>query len=53
MIGILPELLRKTEVGKRPIRLIGITLSNLDPYDETSKTNASDVVDDGPQMGLF
>ena len=29
MLQIVPDLLKKTEVGTRPIRLIGITLSNL------------------------
>lgn len=52
--GTLPELLRKTEVGKRPIRLIGITLANLAKVesakhdDETTVLNVAD-----PQLGLF
>jgi len=54
MLGVLPELLRKTEVGKRPIRLIGITLSNLENLrdtttDEPSTANESE----SPQLGLF
>ena len=49
----LPELLRKTEAGKRPIRLIGITLSNLEKFDDTGSTEAPVESGDGPQLGLF
>jgi DNA polymerase-4 len=55
--AVLPELLRKTEVGKRPIRLVGISLSNLHSTDEateqnklSSKYNESR---EDPQLGLF
>lgn len=52
--GSLPELLRKTEVGKRPIRLIGITMANLhksEQYAESRKT--VDRIQENPQLGLF
>ncbi|GHA10284.1 DNA polymerase IV [Arenicella chitinivorans] len=53
IVGDLPELLRKTEAGARPIRLIGITLSNLYKHiDEQSKSAVSEVRD-SPQLGLF
>ncbi len=51
--GILPELLRKTEVGKRPIRLIGITLANLQLIDQEVVSQDSNRVTDDPQLGLF
>lgn len=52
--GILPELLRKTEVGRRPIRLIGITLANLQAaIDVDSPTNSINQIKESPQLGLF
>ena len=51
--GVLPELLQKTEVGKRPIRLVGISLSNLASSNgDSDSTDASGVRED-PQLGLF
>lgn len=47
----LPELLRKTEVGRRPIRLIGITLAKLaSAQDNELETKVSM---DSSQLGLF
>ena len=54
ILEILPELLRKTEVGKKPIRLIGVTVSNLHKQEEEiaqQKVEESDAA--APQMGLF
>lgn len=53
MTAALPELLRKTEVGKRPIRLIGITLANLYQIDEMPNKSLSTQVQESPQLGLF
>jgi len=51
--GVLPELLRKTEVGKRPIRLIGVTLANLHSTDDSvAATKPTEIIED-PQLGLF
>ncbi len=47
ILDILPELLRKTEVGSKPIRLIGVSLSSL-------KSLSDDLdADNEPQLGLF
>jgi DNA polymerase-4 len=51
--GVLPELLRKTEVGKRPIRLIGITLANLRSTNESAGSSEIAPAEDHPQLGLF
>jgi DNA polymerase-4 len=52
--GLLPELLRKTAVGSRPIRLIGITLANLLTTKDTSDSDSSSSkVQENPQLGLF
>ncbi|NNC99945.1 MAG: DNA polymerase IV, partial [Gammaproteobacteria bacterium] len=51
---VLPELLKKTEVGTRPIRLIGITLASLQP--ETPLPEAQSLpgeVRESRQLGLF
>jgi len=53
MLGVLPELLRKTEVGKRPIRLIGITLSNLEKLHESASDSPTTNLVENPQLGLF
>ena len=42
----LPELINKTEIGERPIRLIGITLSSLSKRGDGH-------FEDKPQLGLF
>jgi DNA polymerase-4 len=55
--AILPELLRKTEVGKRPIRLIGISLANLQATnqneDPSKRLISSSQGREDPQLGLF
>jgi len=51
--GALPELLRKTEVGSRPIRLIGITLANLHSVNEQEQNTKPQQVSENPQLGLF
>lgn len=47
----LPHLLKRTEVGTRPIRLIGVTAHNLVAAETV--TAASEVREDEPQLGLF
>lgn len=54
VLDVLPELLKKTEVGKRPIRLIGVSVSGLmksnvgnDHGDELNEPLSD------PQLGLF
>jgi DNA polymerase-4 len=51
IVQALPSLLAKTQVGKRPIRLIGITLSNLLSSEKTQQIN--DVERSNHQLGLF
>ncbi len=51
--GALPELLRKTEVGTRPIRLIGITLANLHSVNEYEQNAKPQHISENPQLGLF
>lgn len=53
MTGTLPELLKKTEVGKRPIRLIGITLSNFEKHADVGNSRPVNEVRENPQLGLF
>lgn len=53
MTGALPELLKKTEVGSRPIRLIGITLANLQKMDEQASKIKVEAVQENRQLGLF
>jgi len=50
---VLPALLKKTEVGERPIRLIGLTLSNLQSTtdDENHPSDEPDFSEN--QLGLF
>ncbi len=50
---VLPELLRKTDIGKRPIRLIGITLANLHSIDQGESQASHDQANEDPQLGLF
>ena len=49
----LPELLKKTEVGKRPIRLIGITLAKLKTTQKKSALESIDKKNHSIQLGLF
>lgn len=53
MTAALPELLRKTEVGRRPIRLIGVILANLYQIDEMPDKKSNNPVQEHPQLGLF
>ncbi|MFT5136782.1 MAG: DNA polymerase-4 [Arenicella sp.] len=54
ILEVLPELLKKTEVGKRPIRLIGVTLANLVQIDDQKKSDSdSQLVRESTQLGLF
>jgi DNA polymerase-4 len=47
----MPELLKRTEVGRRPIRLIGVTAHNI--IDRADQTLEPDTSEDPPQLGLF
>lgn len=53
ILGVLPELLRKTEVGKRPIRLIGITLANLGSSENKVDVAVVQTSVKEQQLGLF
>lgn len=53
MSGALPELLKKTEIGRRPIRLIGVTLANLQKADKMDASKQVSSVEESRQMGLF
>jgi len=53
ILGLLPALLRKTKAGKRAIRLIGITVSNLQMLDDESGVSSTNEMPESPQMGLF
>jgi len=54
ILAVLPELLKKTSVGNRPIRLIGITLSGLqsESSDNPACSKQSQICDT-EQLGLF
>ena len=47
LLDLLPELLRKTDVGKTPIRLIGVSLSSL------QYKNDAELIGSKLQLGLF
>jgi DNA polymerase-4 len=58
ILNILPELLKKTEAGKRPIRLIGVTFANFMTEDEYANEVTIGESEDGQvmenrQLGLF
>ena len=54
LLDTLPELLKRTEVGVRPIRLIGITLSNfVDQLHQSDDSIMHQDSQDPPQLGLF
>jgi len=53
ILHALPELLRKTEVGKRPIRLIGITLANLGSSKDQDNATIIQSCSKQQQLGLF
>ena len=50
MLALIPELIKKTEVGKRPIRLIGVSVTGLRKCDDSL---ISDDDKSQSQMGLF
>ena len=50
---LLPALLKKTEVGQRPIRLIGVAVSNLELETQASENQAASGSETQPQLGLF
>lgn len=52
ILDALPELLGRTEVGKRPIRLIGVNLANLEEV-KNQERDDKDQVRETPQLGLF
>jgi DNA polymerase-4 len=52
ILDALPELLSRTEVGKRPIRLIGVTLANLENI-ERRQQQVINKVQETTQLGLF
>lgn len=54
ILDVLPELLRKTEVGHRPIRLVGISVANLHKNEEMGSSKTSiDELPANSQLGLF
>lgn len=53
MADTLPELLKKTDVGARPIRLIGITLANLQKIELNNTNIEQEKIQAHPQLGLF
>lgn len=54
ILELLPELLKKTEVGKRPIRLVGITLAKLLSSEVvTGQGKTAAEVRESEQLGLF
>jgi len=54
ILEVLPELLHKTEVGYRPIRLIGVSVSSLQPFsDEASNDHRPASSSESEQLGLF
>lgn len=53
IINALPDLLRKTQVGTRPIRLIGITLANLGSSNDPVANVLVQSADKSQQLGLF
>ena len=55
ILELLPGLLRKTEVGVQPIRLIGLSVSKLQTsiLEQDSLSKVSESVSSNPQLGLF
>jgi len=54
ILAALPELLKKTEVGNAPIRLIGVTFSNLLPVNYAdAQAKENNQVSEHQQLGLF
>lgn len=55
ILELLPSLLRKTEVGERPIRLIGLSVSKLQSsvLEPGASSNVRAQANNNPQLGLF
>ncbi len=54
LIEVLPELLKKTEVGSRPIRLVGVSVSTLSKRGEDEAHSSQSLnIEQGKQLGLF
>jgi len=53
MLEILPQLLRKTDIGRRPIRLIGVTVSGLHSESENTLSTSVKKPVENQQLGLF
>lgn len=53
ILGVLPALLKKTEVGQRPIRLIGVSVSGLISPTKSTADEESQGIAEHPQLGLF
>lgn len=54
ILAVLPELLKKTDIGKRPIRLIGITLSTLSSESNNKTMSGREpLLNQHKQMRLF
>ena len=54
ILDVLPELLRKTEIGQRSIRLIGVTVAGLQPRVSSLESAGDDSAPEtGSQLGLF
>ncbi len=53
MMNLLPTLLKKTDVGKRPIRLVGLSLSNLHSLDSQETRLHSKDIANAKQLGLL
>lgn len=51
MLNLLPELLKKTQVGVRPVRLVGVSLSKLDSPTSAQNDQRSSI--GAEQLGLF
>lgn len=51
--GALPELLKKTEAGTRPIRLVGVSVSNLLSKSQLDDLSEEAAYTQGSQLGLF
>ena len=53
ILEIIPELIKKTEIGVRPIRLIGISLSGLASASELDSSIQSTPANNQQQIRLF
>lgn len=53
MAAALPELLKRTQIGSRPIRLIGVTLAKLNQRDANEANSEKGTIEEHHQFGLF